>query len=154
MKLIESITNDMLTGLPLASDEREKLRGSFGELAPAWLLELCTERNLAGSAFSLDVENDLSEMGVELKWMTAGQMIDEATNIYPGIVAIKKKYLPFGICLEGTGDPYFLKIGKGHDDTPVVRIPHDAVADEEIDESSIEIVASTLVEFFEKSVPG
>ena len=104
--------------------------------------------------FSLDDESDLSEIGVELKWMTAEQMVDEVNNFYPGIVAIKKGYLPFGVCLEGSGDPYFLRIGKGHDDTPVVRIPHDAVADEEIDESSIEVVTSNLVEFFQKSVPG
>lgn len=37
---------------------------------------------------------------------------------------------------------------------PVVRIPHDAVVDEEVDESNIEVVASNLVEFFEKSEAG
>lgn len=151
MRLIEAITNGMLTGIPLMPDERQKLLNSFGELVPAWFLELCAERNLAGSTFSLDDENDLSKLGVELKWMTAGQIIDEATNAYPGIAAIRKGYLPFGICLEGTGDPYFLKIGKSHDDTSVVRIPHDAAVDGEIDESGVEVVAANLIEFFDKS---
>ena len=114
-------------------DEREQFLSSLGDLVPTWLLELCAERNLAGSAFSLDNESDLSEMGVELRWMTVEQIIDEATNVYPGIAATKRGYLPFGICLEGSGDPYFLKIGEGYDDTSVVRIPHDAVAEGEVD---------------------
>lgn len=150
----EAIANDSLTGAPITCDELEQLRSSFGGLAPEWLLKLYSERNLLGTTFSLDDESDLSEMGVELKWMTVEQMVDEATNFYPGITAIKKGYLPFGLCLEGSGDPYFLKIGKGHDDTPVVRIPHDTLADGEIDESSIEFVASNLVAFFEKADPG
>lgn len=154
MKPTEAISNETLTGAPITPDEREKLLGSLVGLVPAWLLDLCTERNLAGSVFSLDDESDLSGMGVELKWMTVEQMIDEATNAYPGIAATKKGYLPFGICLEGSGDPYFLNIGKGHDDTSVVRIPHGAVTEEEIDESRIEIVATNLVDFFGKSEPG
>ena len=47
---------------------------------------------MVGSVFSLDDENDISEMGVELKWMTVEQMVDEATNVYPGVVAINKGY--------------------------------------------------------------
>lgn len=150
MKPTEAIANEILTGNHLTSGGREQLLGSFGKLVPDWFLNLCTERNLAGSTFSLAEESDLSEMGVELKWMTAEQMVDEATNAYPGIAAIKKGYLPFGSCLEGSGDPYFLKVGKEHNDTPVVRIPHDAIINEEVDESKVEIVAANLVEFFER----
>lgn len=143
--------NEVLRGISLTSEGKEQLLNTFGELVPAWFLDLCVERNLAGSTFSIGEENDLSEVGAELKWMTADQMIDEGTNIYPGIAAIKKGYLPFGICLEGSGDPYFLKIGKEYEDTPVVRVPHDAVVDDQIDEACIELVALNLVEFFEKS---
>ena len=65
MTPIEAITNENLTGISLTSIEREKLIRSFGALAPAWFLELCSERNLAGSVFSLDDEADSSKIGVE-----------------------------------------------------------------------------------------
>lgn len=151
MKLTDIITNDLLTGVAISRDERQQLIDGFGELVPDWLLELLSDRNLAGSDFSLDDNSDQSGMGVELRWMTVEQMFDEASNFYPGIVAAKKGYLPFGICLEGSGDPYFLKIGKGHEDTCVVRIPHDAVIEEDIDNSRVEMVAPNLSRFFELS---
>lgn len=151
MKPNEVVFNQKLRGVFLTSNERDKLLEQFPGTVPAWLLDLCAERNLAGSTFSLDDESDLSGMGVELKWMSAEQMIDETVSFYPGIAAIKKRYLPFGICLEGSGDPYFLKIGKGYYDTPVVRIYHDILVDGDVDESAIDIVALNLVEFFEKS---
>jgi hypothetical protein len=148
MKPAEVISNQALSGIPLTENGRRQLNESLAELVPDWFLDLCERRNLAGSAFSLEEEHDRSEMGVELKWMTSKEMIDEAKEYYPGIAATKSGYLPFGICLEGSGDPYFLKIGKNCEDSAVVRIPHDIITNEEFDESCIELVASNIIEFF------
>lgn len=153
MKLTDSVKNELLSGSRLTPQDRELLVRSLGELVPPWFLELCADRDLAGTAFSLQEEDDLSGMGVELRWMTAAEMIDEAAHFYPGIVAIKHGFLPFGICLEGSGDPYFLDTRSADDSAPVVRVPHDAASEEGLDVSRVEIVARSLREFFKKAEP-
>lgn len=93
------------------------------ELRGATIPELATRtprrRRFGGST------RDPSGLGVEMKWMNPEQMLNEATNLYPGIVAIERGYFPIGPCLEGSGDPYFFQASDG----AVVRIPHDAASE-------------------------
>lgn len=105
-----------------------------------------TDFGISGTTFELDEDDDASGLGVELKWMNAEEMADEAINAYPGKAVQALGYLPVGICLMGSGDPYFLRLQTGGDPT-LVRVPHDAVVDEQIQESSIEVVSESLVDF-------
>jgi hypothetical protein len=74
-------------------------------------------------------------------------MIGESFDFYPGISALRLGYLAIGSCLRGSGDPYFVKVAV--DDPPFVRIPHDyLLADLSLVEARVEIVRSTLSDFF------
>jgi hypothetical protein len=102
---------------------------------------------IAGAKFTIDESIDESELGVELRWLTPHEMIDEATNVYPGVAAAHSHYFPIGECLVGTGDPYFVRADDA--DTPVFRIPHAAVGkDESLLADQLERVAPSLCAFF------
>jgi hypothetical protein len=86
-----------------------------------------------------------------MQWLTPAQIISEATEAFPGVVAGAAGYLPVGSCLLGSGDPYFLKI-EAAADPPVVRIPHDAVTDDEqLHSDSVELVSKSLSHFLQKA---
>ena len=106
---------------------------------PSQILNLLKEYEIIGQKFSLPEDIDESEMGVELEWMSISEQLDEITNHYPGIVAIKHGYLPFGKCLVGSGDPYFLKLDSLES---VYRIPHEAVINDKLETEEIELVSS------------
>jgi hypothetical protein len=98
-----------------------------------------------GVQISLDNESDRSQLGVEMQWMTPAEMVSEATEVYPGIVVVKRGYIPIGICLQGSGDPYFFRARDG----AIVRVPHDAATQEDIDESRIELVVDSVLQLLE-----
>jgi len=133
-----------LGGRTLEGAEAEKLRAQLPGL-PAALLSLLVNRPLVGAKISVDPAAERSGLGVEMQWMTPSQMEDEATEAYPGIVAVPRGYVPIGICLEGSGDPYFFRVKDG----AVVRIPHDAAAENDLDESRIELVAESVDQLLE-----
>ena len=139
-----------LTGGVLTSPEREHLQHRVPSLASefGWLLDLMSEFRISGTTFELDEDDDASGFGVELKWMNAEEMADEAINAYPGKAIQSMGYLPVGICLMGSGDPYFLQPQTDGDPT-LVRVPHDAVVDEQVQASSIEVVSESLGAFLE-----
>src|SRR5262249_12025880 len=135
------------------SDELASLRDRLGnQLVPNWLAQLVMSFPVTGADFSLSEVNDESGLGAEMHWLTPDQIIDEATNTYPGIAAIRCRYLPVGSCLVGSGDPYFLKIDESGDPA-IVRIPHEAAKadNDELDESRVEIVCSSLAEFLKRA---
>lgn len=103
-------------------------------------LEILSTLPIVGCSMSVSENDDLSEMGAELQIMTAEEIADEATNFYPGIPALPLGYLPIAKCLEGSGDPYFIKCPQG----TVVRIPHEAVDDDGLLVEDIETVATSL----------
>lgn len=121
------------------------------ELLPDWYVSLLETYRLSGSIFSLDDELDQSEMGVDLKWLTPEQTIDEALNTYPGKSVIELGYLPIGSCLAGSGDPYFLNLRSKSSDPVLVRIPHAAASEGSYPEDEIELVCNTLSDFFEQA---
>jgi hypothetical protein len=71
-------------------------------------------------------ELDQSGLGVELKFLTSAQSIDEAENCWPGIGVAKDGYVPVGSCLYGSGDYYYIRTSDG-ESGPLYRIYHDAV---------------------------
>jgi hypothetical protein len=128
-----------LGGTAVARSEIDMLRERI-PAAPPELLSRLERLPLAGATISVDDDDDASGLGVEMKWMTPADMVDEATNFYPGIVALPRGYIPIGICLQGSGDPYFFRQRDGS----VVRIPHDAATEEDLDEEQIEVVADSV----------
>lgn len=113
---------------------------------PQSYIEVLSRFAVVGTRLSLSPGEDLSGLGAEIQLMDETQIASEARECYPGITALKRGYVPFGICAEGSGDPYFLRIG----DAVVVRIPHDATTEEELDESQIEVVALSFEDLVEK----
>ena len=144
---------DNLDGFCFSAADESALGAKFGKFLPNWLVKICQKEKLAGCCFSLSEEDDLSEFGVEMRWMTAIEMIEEGSDLVPGCYAIKQGFFPFGMCLEGSGDPYFIKISENNsfEHSPVVRIPHDSIEDETICESDIDLVSRSLEEFFGKA---
>lgn len=134
-----------LAGRRSSQDEIDRIKADV-PWVPQWLLELMIRYPLAGAKFTLDESSDYSEIGVEMRWLTADQITDEAVNNYPGIAAARQGYLPIGQCLIGTGDPYFVRADSAQ--SPVYRIPHTAVAGEVLLDDRIELVSPSLPAFF------
>ena len=106
---------------------------------PKYWEEFVEANNIIGSDFEIDEESDISEVGGDLRIMTSDQCTNEATNCYPGILAIKDQYIPIAMCLEGSGDYYYINSNDGHSG-PLYRIYHDSVEGDEINKVGIEIV--------------
>jgi hypothetical protein len=138
-----------LSGHVVDDDEFIVLRDAVsGKLLPLWFVIMMKTYPLAGTNFLLSDERDESELGVDMLWLDPSQMADECSNAFPGIAAAKLGYLPIGVCLEGSGDPYFALI-TASDDPPMVRVPHEAVhPDGELDVERAEVVSQTLSNFF------
>ena len=140
----------LLTGAVVTDAQITVLQGALSShVLPDWYLLLLKTFPLCGTCFSLEDEEDLSEMGVEVMWFTPEQIVDEALNAYPGKKVVDLGYLPVGACLTGSGDPYFLRIKGGSVNPSLVRIPHDAPPDEDYPEGQIEIVTTSLSDFFD-----
>ncbi|MEO1718683.1 MAG: SMI1/KNR4 family protein [Pseudomonadota bacterium] len=121
-----------------------------GRLCPQWLEELLRTVPIVGTEWELEDHEDHSGMGVDMQFLSTEEMIDEATAVYPGIIAHKLGYLPLGSCLTGSGDYYYLDLRKAEDDDPpIVRLPHDAVVGGTYREEKIEIVAVSFGAFID-----
>ena len=129
-----------LGGKALTRDELSRVEADTGLSVPSRLASLLTSQPLVGLTFLLHENIDESGLGGEFKWMTVEQIIDESTNAWPGIAAARRGLLPVGICLEGSGDPYFLRV----EDGAVVRVPHDAVIEGDLAPKRVELVAASL----------
>ena len=135
-----------LGGKALGAEDLNLLRKDFPAL-PRGLEEVLSKWPLVGLKFSLDDEADKSEMGAEIQWMTPEQMLSEARDVFPGIIAVKRGYIPVGMCLEGSGDSYFYRAKDG----AIVRVPHDAGTEEELDEGQIEVVTKSVKDLIDKA---
>ena len=133
------------------SDAKQLVERLPSDSVPSWLPPLLQRFQLAGVCFTLDEDDDESELGADLKWFSVSQMVEEALLVYPGKSVLSLGYLPIAACLAGSGDPYFLKILNDNEDPPLVRIPHDLASDDEAyPESEIEVVCKSLSQFFNK----
>lgn len=138
-----------ICGAKLAPVQRQQLESTFQKLIPNCLLDLMTEFGLAGKTFRISAEEDESEIGVDLKWLGAEDIIKEALDFYPGKSVYSLGYIPVGSCLDGSGDPYFLFVRDIDDscDPPLVRVPHDYATAESYPEDKVEIVSAKLSDF-------
>lgn len=135
-----------LTGRQITLEESEELTQAFPEI-PDWAIAILLDYPITECDFDLSEEFDESGFGVSLRWMLPAQSISEATECYPGIAAITLGYIPFCICLEGSGDYYYIQFE--NTDPPLVRIPHPATdRDGQLVEQDIELVSSSLSKFF------
>ncbi len=135
------------------SDADDLVKNLPPELLPVWLLDALQNYPLSGVCFSLDENDDESGLGADLKWFSAGEIIEEALFFYPGKVVVNLGYIPIAACLVGSGDPYFLKMKDSNlEDPALVRVPHDLVSEDgSYPENEIEVVCSTLSVFFNLS---
>jgi hypothetical protein len=134
-------------GCALSASDGERLRSEFHDLSLQPLLQVWSIVPLTGAYFIVDADADASELGVEMQWMSAGEILDEAKNATPGIQARACGLLPIGECASGSGDPYFVDARDAS--LPVVRVPHAAIDGQgRLREDRVELVASSLEKFF------
>jgi hypothetical protein len=133
--------NEKLGGLGGTTVDLSQLEQLRNKLAlPSGLADIVIVMPLIGIKLWLSKELDMSGLGAGIQWMSPAQMLDEAAQAYPGIVAVPRGYFPVGICLEGSGDPYFYRGTDG----AIVRIPHDAASVNSLNESAVEVVAESV----------
>jgi hypothetical protein len=124
-------------------------------LAPRHLLDLLQRYPLIGGVFELKAEDDESGSGVAMQWMSPGDTIQEMLHSMPGQLAAREGYLAFGTCLEGSGDPYFLKLdGENTYDPAVYRIYHEAGVRAHLTADDCVRVAATLSQFIATAATG
>jgi hypothetical protein len=151
--ILQKINYD-LNGSTLSIQEEIFLKEKLPrQLIQSWFLNLLKKFPLIGVCFSLSENDDMSELGVELKWLTPDQIVEEALFSYPGKSVLKYGYLPIGACLLGSGDPYFLKMTENSEESALVRIPHNfASENNNYPEDKIELVSISLSKFFSKAM--
>jgi hypothetical protein len=141
--VLASIT-PRLSGRIISDSEACTLARNFPTLQLAWLVDIMLDFPVVGCEFDLD------DPLVSMKWITPQEMVDEVTEFYPGIAAIKAGFFPIGQCLMGSGDPYFIQTSTVN--SRLFRIPHDAVDDNDcIVQHDIDVISQTLSQFFEQA---
>jgi len=136
------------TSRQVSVDEVQALVAAFGQLMPDWYLELLKTFPIVGSDFVLLRLMGGRQVHLSLEWMSPEVMIREAREAIPGRIVIKYGYIPVASCLNGSGDPYYIRPSDG-DDPPLVEIFHDAVSESTgMHDSSKWMVSTSLSEFF------
>ncbi len=108
-------------------------------MTPEYWQDFVAINDIVGKAFELDEKSDLSTMGADMNIMTEAQCIDEATECYPGIIAVKTDFIPVAMCTIGSGDYYYINKRDGKSGA-LYRIYHDAICDDELETDGIEKV--------------
>jgi hypothetical protein len=99
---------------------------------PDFWFKFVSDNGLVGVTVEVPEERDQSGLGVDLKFLTPEQSIDEAMNFWPGLAVAKDGYVPVGSCLCGSGDYYYIRATDGAAG-PLYRIYHDAVNEDSYD---------------------
>lgn len=108
-------------------------------------------REYALCGVSLSYEYDGSEFLMRI--MTPQEIMEEMTELYPGIACRSVRLLAIAECLQGSGNPFFFPMD-GDENSPVVQVDHDLLElDEESDEyrvveSGVFPVAPSLASLF------
>lgn len=108
-------------------------------MIPEYWQNFIAKNEMIGCDFEISEDEDLSELGPDLRIMNIEQCMSEATECYPGIAAVKENYVPVGMCLSGSGDYYYIRSSEGENGS-LYRIYHDAVNGEHIESDGIEKV--------------
>lgn len=111
-------------------------------MIPEYWQNFIAENEMIGRDFEISEDDDLSELGADLRIMNIEQCISEATECYPGIAAAKESYVPVAMCLSGSGDYYYIRSTEGENGS-LYRIYHDAVNGEYIEHDGIEKVLNS-----------
>lgn len=145
IRILNHVRSD-LVGRTISDEEQGMLLSKFTyDLFPPYLIEILKNYKIVGQNFSISEDGNPSEIQVEMRWLTPTEQISEAFDCYPGLLVINEGYLPIGMCLMGSGDPYFLK--KTDKKDLLVRVPHDAVENGVFDYDSIEFICE-FIELF------
>lgn len=121
-------------------------------MIPDYWRNFIVVNDIIGCDFEVSEEDDLSELGADLRIMSIEQCVSEARECYPGIVAIKDGYIPVAMCLEGSGDYYYIQVTEGESGS-LYRIYHDAVNGEKIESKGIEKVLNNYVSLLKNKSP-
>lgn len=111
-------------------------------MIPEYWRKFIADNEMIEREFEISDDEDLSELGADLRIMNIEQCISEATECYPGIAAAKESYVPVAMCLAGSGDYYYIKTTEGENGS-LYRIYHDAVSGEFINSDGIEKVLTS-----------
>jgi len=141
----EALQHADLHGRRATSNELKLMKALSPSIAD-WCISLMGAFDVIGSEVLVEPANDPSGLGVEFRWMTPEQIVSEATQSQPGIAAGQHGLTPIGLCLSGSGDPYFMNTLES-DNPAVVRVPHEAVHEGELDLDAIEVVSPSLSAF-------
>lgn len=108
-------------------------------MVPEYWKAFVKSNDLVGRDFEISEDDDLSGLGADLEIMSEAACIAEATEAYPGIVAVKLGYFPVAMCLTGSGDYYYINTKEGEIGA-LYRVCHDSVRGDNLDSSGIEKV--------------
>ncbi|MDT0581712.1 hypothetical protein [Brumicola blandensis] len=102
-------------------------------MIPKYWVDFIADNSLIGKYCEIPEEIDLSELdGGDLRIFNRNEILEEANEFYPGLAVIKEGFIPVAICLQGSGDPYFINANDGKSGR-LYRIYHDA---EMVDDNS------------------
>jgi hypothetical protein len=129
--------------------EINQININFEKYQSEWLIRIFSDYSIIGCIFLLSNTEDESTIGVDMKWMSPSEIISEIRDTYPGKAAFPLGYVPIGICMEGSGDYYYVKLNC-NSDPPLYRILHNAVDENTcLIERCIESVSNKLSHFFD-----
>lgn len=94
---------------------------------PVYWRAFVEANDLLGRDIEVPEAIDLSGLGAMFRVMTQAQCLSEAVEAYPGKVATCVGFYPVGMCLEGSGDYYYLQTAEGEEGA-LYRIYHDSVS--------------------------
>lgn len=120
--------------------EKDQLKLVFSDTETFTILCNILEKHpIIGKVVELSENEDVSKLGAEMEVLTPTDIIEETMDFYPGIVAMKKGYIPIARCLLGSGDSYFVNMRENK--LAVFRIPHDSITENDLlDDNQIEYV--------------
>jgi len=130
-----------MNGRRISESEVDKLRVAFGARIDI-LISIFQELDFVEACFNLSDDEDKSGFGAAMQIMTPKEQIEEAFQLYPGMLALNENYIPIGKCLKGSGDPYFVK--ENDSVLQVYRIRHDSIEDDKVDDEGIEYVCPLM----------
>lgn len=113
-------------------------------MIPDYWRNFVVQNDLLEKELEIAEENDLSELGADLKIMTFEQSVSEATECHPGIEALASGYFPVAMCLSGSGDYYYINTSEG-DMGSLYRIYHDSAGAGSLADDAIEKVLHSYV---------
>lgn len=143
------MNNDLLLLLKTKANGRVALKEEIEFLEkninfiPKWYCDLILNYPLLEINIEISENDDLSNVGVDLLWLTPTQTVSELLESYPGKSVKKFELIPFGNCATGSGNPYF--IDTRSNDQRVIRVIHDEF--DQYSENIQELVQNSFEKF-------